>query len=78
MDGLCTLIVAVIVGVVSFAIGLRSGKASDAGETCEFDIDGYGDGNFWYACSKCGGYVSANYDTPAYCPHCGAKVRGDR
>lgn len=48
-----------------------------ARETCTYEIAAYGDGKAWFACSKCGGMTSADYDPPKYCPHCGAKVVGE-
>ena len=45
--------------------------------TCEFTPDGMANGKMWLACSACNGYVSADYDPPRYCPHCGAKVRNE-
>lgn len=46
--------------------------------TCTYEPSEYGDGQLWYTCSECGGHVSADYDAPSYCPHCGCKIeRGD-
>ena len=42
--------------------------------TCKLEPDGMHNSKLWYACTACGGYVSADYDPPNYCPHCGAKV----
>lgn len=41
---------------------------------CDFVPDGMMDGRMWLACTSCNGYISASYDPPRYCPHCGAKV----
>lgn len=41
---------------------------------CKLTPDGMMDGKMWLACSECHGYVSADYDPPNYCPHCGAKA----
>ena len=42
--------------------------------TCTYEPSEYGDGHLWYTCSECGGHVSADYDAPSYCPHCGRKI----
>ena len=41
---------------------------------CTYEIAAFGDGKAWFECSECGGMVSAEYDPPKYCPHCGCKV----
>lgn len=43
-------------------------------QTCRFEPDGMMDDKLWHACSLCGGYVTTDYDTPDFCPHCGARV----
>ena len=42
--------------------------------SCTYEPSEYGDGKLWYTCSECGGHVSADYDAPKYCPHCGRRV----
>ena len=42
---------------------------------CSYEISSFGDGKVWFECSECGGMVSADYDPPRYCPHCGKAVR---
>lgn len=48
----------------------------EKGGTCTYEASEYGDGKLWYECSACGGHVSAEYDAPKFCPHCGRAVEG--
>ena len=58
----------------SEVVALLSGESM----TCTYEPSEYGDGHLWYTCSECGGHVSADYDAPKYCPHCGRRVeQGD-
>ena len=43
-------------------------------DTCKFVPDGMMNSKLWLVCSACNGYVSADYDPPRYCPHCGKLV----
>ena len=50
---------------------------SRAERTCEFTPEGMMDDRLWFACSKCGGYITTDYGMPKYCTHCGCKVVGE-
>ena len=52
-------------------------RALEQANTCRYEPTEYGDGTLWYTCSECGGHVSANYDAPKYCPHCGRRIEQD-
>ena len=66
-----------VLGTACFASAREAIEAWNerAVRKCKLTPDGMMDGKMWLACSECHGYVSADYDPPKYCPHCGCEVK---